>query len=359
MPPNPRRPRPLLAALAAAVVALLAAGPAAAERVAERPAQVRDYWTVARMLAAEPVEGVAPAAPRADATPVVGGAPSWVPASGDGDGSPARLRDGAPRRAPVPALIARPVPDPAASGVRMHGRVFFTVGTGEDADDYSCSGTAVNSGNRRAVWTAAHCIFDRRRGGYVTNWTFVPAYEDGAAPFGEWPARRLLATTRYRATEDLRYDFGAAAVARNPSGQALQDVVGARGIAFGQPRDQRYVAYGYPVTGLFTGNRREFRCTSDERGGDRFYPADPRPLAISCDMTGGASGGGWVAPGGVVLSVTSYGYINDPFTLYGPYLGAAAESVYRDIAKKRKPQRGGKKGKGGKRGGKKDGRSGP
>jgi hypothetical protein len=175
----------------------------------------------------------------------------------------------------------------------------------------------------------------------------VPGYQDGAAPFGEWPARKLLATARYRNADDLRYDFGAAVVARNSSGQALQDVVGARGIAFGQPRDQTYNAFGYPVALQFTGNRRENRCTSDEQGGDRFYMSSPRPLAITCDMTGGASGGGWVGRGGVVLSVTSYGYPNDPFTLYGPYLGSAAETMYREAAHKRKHKGG--KGKGGKR----------
>ncbi len=349
----PRRARRTLAALVAAAAALAAAAPApAAERVGEPAAEVRDYWTPSRMRAAEPVEEVVPAtapAPQAPA-PVIGGVPTYVPPAEASAPSRAKLRSGAPR-VELP-MLSRLVPDESAAGVRMHGRVFFTIPSGPEADDYSCSGTVVNSQNRRVVWTAGHCAYERDGGGYVENWTFIPAYRDGAAPFGEWPAKRLLVTGRYSRAQDIRYDFAAAAVARDPAGQAIQDVVGARGIAFNQVRRQRYSAYGYPVVGRFAGNRREYSCASDEQGGDRFFPTEPRPLAISCDMTGGASGGGWIAPGGVLLSDTSYGYGNDPFTLYGPYLGDAAENLYREIAYKRKKKRGGKGGKGGGRGGK-------
>jgi V8-like Glu-specific endopeptidase len=269
----------------------------------------------------------------------VGGAPSHAePAGGDGT-SRARPRD------PIVDLpLAAAVADPTAPAVRMHGRVFFTIPSGVDRGDYSCSGTAVDSANGRVVWTAGHCAYELSGGGYVKNWAFVPAYQDGAAPFGEWPAKRLLVTGRYHRAADLRYDFAAANVARNASGQSVEDVVGARGIAFSQPRAQRFTAYGYPIEGRFEGNRREYSCTSDEQGGDRFFPAEPRPMAIGCDMTGGASGGGWINSAGVLLSVTSYGYGDDPFTLYGPYLGHAAEMVYDEAARKRKPKRGGHKG---------------
>jgi hypothetical protein len=253
------------------------------------------------------------------------------------------------RAGPLAELgIAEPVPDESAPGVRMHGKVFFTIPSGPEADDYTCSGPAVNAPNHRVVWTAGHCAYELDGGGYVTHWTFVPAYADGRAPFGEWPAKKLIVPRRYERSQDLRYDFGAAAVARNASGAGIQDVVGARGIAFGQPRSQHYVAYGYPVLDLFAGSRREYSCSSDEQGGDRAWNASPRPLAIRCNMTGGASGGGWIAPGGVLASNTSYSYgPTVPPMLYGPDLGDAAAGVYDEIARKRKPKRahGGKGGK--------------
>jgi hypothetical protein len=55
-------------------------------------------------------------------------------------------------------------------------------------------------------------------------------------------------------------------------------------------------------------------------------------MRISCDMTAGASGGGWVVwrdGRGYVVSVTSYGYTNDRAHLYGPYQGDAALGLYR------------------------------
>jgi hypothetical protein len=334
----------VLTALLAACAALAATAVAApsAERVDEPATAVRDYWTPARMRAAEPVEDIAPAPTAAAPDPVIGGAPSYVPPDRGHGPARAEMRAGVP--GVDPPVLAEPVLDASAPDVRMHGRVFFTIPRGRDAGDYSCSGTAVNSRNHRVVWTAGHCAWERTGGGYVVNWTFVPAYEDGAAPFGEWPAKRLLVTHRYRTVRDIRYDFAAARVARNKSGRALQGVVGARGIGFGQKRQHLYTAYGYPIEGLFTGNRREWSCTSAEQGGDP-YLRHPRPLAISCDMSGGSSGGGWIAPGGVLLSDTSYGYLNDPTHLYGPYLGRVAKRVYKDAARKPKPKKRGHRGK--------------
>jgi hypothetical protein len=358
MRPPIARPLALRAALALCAALPATAGTAAAapsaERVTEPAPAVRDYWTPARMRAAEPVAAAA-APPTANApAPVLGGAPSYVRPAGAGGPSRARVRAGAPR---LDLPLATSVGDPSAPSVRMHGRVFFSVPSGIGRGDYSCSGTAVNSGNGRVVWTAGHCAYELDGGGYVKNWTFVPAYQDGAAPFGEWPAKRLLVTGRYHRAQDIRYDFAAANVARNASGQSLQDVVGARGIGFSQPRSQRFTAYGYPVEGRFEGNRREYSCTSDEQGGDQHFPSEPKPMAIDCDMTGGASGGGWIGPGGVLMSITSYGYgVADPFHLYGPYLGRAAENVYEEAARKRKPKRGG--GKGGKGHGHKGGKGG-
>ena len=56
----------------------------------------------------------------------------------------------------------------------------------------------------------------------------------------------------------------------------------------------------------FTGGR-EFRCTSELGGTDNPPGSGPNTDWIPCDMTGGSSGGGWVA-GGSVLSVNSYSY---------------------------------------------------
>jgi hypothetical protein len=54
-------------------------------------------------------------------------------------------------------------------------------------------------------------------------------------------------------------------------------------------------------------------------------------MGIDCDMTGGSSGGGWIA-GGSVTSVNSYGYTTLPNVMFGPYQGSVAQSLYTQAA---------------------------
>lgn len=364
---NTNKPKALRAGIA--IVAAIALGWPAAAAAAPSAEAVRDYWTPSRMRAAEPVE-VAPGASRPQPAPLTrGGAgdhrrteASYVaPAEA---GAPARARLSAGERTPPRSRILgagvdrSEVADPAAPPVRMHGKVFFTIPRGGEAGDYVCSGTAVNSRNRSVVWTAGHCVFEPGEGvGYATNWAFVPGYSGGrgeASPFGEWPARKLATTGGWRRHSSLRRDLGAAVVTRNAAGQRLGDVVGGRGIGFGQPRARRYEAFGYPAISppLEFDGQREFECTGAPVEVDNRPPLPgPPPSGIRCDMTAGASGGGWIADG-TLLSVTSYGYPAEPSradTLYGPYMAGAAKRLYKEVRGKR--NRGGAK-RGGKRGGK-------
>jgi hypothetical protein len=323
-----------------ALISLLAAAPAAAvetQRVSDPAAEVRDYWTQARMRAAEPL----------------GADPAAEPSS--------RALD----CLPVPSrMCAKEVPDPTALGVRTHGKVYFSVAKGDRAGDYVCSGTVVNSRKRSVVWTAGHCVYavdeegDGDVPGFVANWIFVPAYDEGAQPFGQWPAKRLATTGPWQAAGNIKYDLGAAVVRRDAEGRRLQNVVGARGIAFDQPRQRTYEAIGYPAENLPTvtfDGEREFSCTSDPVANDDPGTAGPATMAIRCDMTGGSSGGGWISYG-KLYSVTSYGYSQELDRLYGPYMSASAKALYRKVSGKAK-RKGGKKGgkKPGGKGGKKPG----
>ena len=55
--------------------------------------------------------------------------------------------------------------------------------------------------------------------------------------------------------------------------------------------------------------------------------ASPPTMGIDCNMTGGSSGGGWIV-GNAVYSVNSYGYLNQPGVMYGPYQDSVAQSLY-------------------------------
>ena len=187
-------------------------------------------------------------------------------------------------------------------------------------------GTASSTPGRSAPGTRPH-------------WEFVPGYRHGQKPFGEWPASSLATTRQWqgygavRRGGDSAFDFGAATVAAR-AGQTLEDRIGARRLAFNQPRGQVYSAYGYPADRPppeFDGEQL-FRCKSPFQGTDRSV-GPPSALRISCDMTGGSSGGGWVIQSdhhGYVASVTSYGYSDDPAGLYGPYQGGDRAQPGRD-----------------------------
>lgn len=313
--------RASLVLIAATLAAFAAAHVALAAPAGQSPADVRDYWTTARMLAAEPPQPAATGISAASG----GGAEAERPGAAGGAAD---------------TVVRHEVTDPAADEVRMHGKVFFTVLSGPDAGDRVCSGTVVNSRKGSLVWTAGHCVFEPDTGAFVSNWVFVPAFSADGAPYGEWPAKRLKTTQGWRTAANFRYDLGAAIVAKDPEGRRLQELVGARGIGFDQPRDQAYEAYGYPTVDRSTEfpGTREYRCLSANAGADAPLGSGPATMAIDCDMPAGASGGGWIV-GRKLLSVISYGYANDPARLYGPYFAKAAKALYRKAAGKRRKRK--------------------
>lgn len=110
------------------------------------------------------------------------------------------------------------------------GRLFFESDDGES----SCSANVVDSPNGSVVMTAAHCA-------YGHDYRFVPGYDDGAAPYGEWRVDQVLAPADF----SYEHDY-AAMVVETHGGMTLQEVVGASDIAFSAPRPDRLAIFGYP-----------------------------------------------------------------------------------------------------------------
>jgi V8-like Glu-specific endopeptidase len=280
----------LLAAFACAIVTAPAQARTQSQSVSQSAAAVERYWTAERMRNAVPADVVV-----------------------SKQGKPERARGG-----PKLRRSAVQIPPPYTSQpTSTNGKVFFTDG----GSNFVCSGTALLSGNSSTVWTAGHCVHDGASG-FHTNWAFVPAYVDGTDPLGTWPATTLLTTPGW-AQGDFPFDLGAAVVAPQ-GGSELTDVTGGRNIVFDSARNQQYQAHGYPAAPPFDGQRL-WRCDSPLRFNDTS--ANPPTLGIDCDMTGGSSGGGWIA-GSSVASVTSYGYQNLPGVLFGPYQSTDAETLY-------------------------------
>jgi hypothetical protein len=222
---------------------------------------------------------------------------------------------------------------------KQNGKVFFTLG----GANYVCSGTATAaSAGVNLVWTAGHCVTDGP-GKDATNFMFVPGYYNGREPNGRWAYTMLDSTPGWEAQDGdhFRYDVGAARVVNTSNATAtFAGSIGVRPIQFGvSPAGKRLVSYGYPASGKFSGQQ-QYACASPFRRWDGTALLDP--MQISCDMTGGSSGGGWFVDsngnsvgdsGEPLVSVNSYGYYFEKTTMYGPYMaaGGQAEALYNSL----------------------------
>ncbi|KAB8187573.1 peptidase [Nonomuraea phyllanthi] len=290
---------------------------AAADSASEQR-KVLTYWTEQRMEAARPLEAPAPgkAAELAMDEPAQG--TPWT-AQPTGAGAAGAGRSGARLQA---ARSSGAAWTGGGTVVKTTGRIFFTT-QGRNA---SCSGSAVTSANKSVVLTAGHCV--KLNGTFHTNWVFVPGYANGQRPFGTWPATKLLTTPQWNSGEDINYDVAAAVVAPL-DGKSLVDVVGGQGVAFNQQRRQQMYAFGYPAAAPYDGSKLVY-CSG--RTFDDYLMSEDHGL--TCDMTGGSSGGPWMlnfneSTGlGTQNSVNSFKYNFAPNWMFGPYFGNEAQAVY-------------------------------
>lgn len=291
--------------------------------------RVSSYWTPRRMSNATPLTVEPPALapryahtgssePRSESILIPGAPPNSA-------GQRHAAGSGGTSLPPIP-YTSFELTDTASFPNRAHGIVFFSLGRG----NHSCSATVVHSATQSVVLTAGHCVNSGTgRQGWADNFVFVPGYQDQVAPFGTWAARRLFTTRQWRKKARLSADIGAAALAPNAAG-TVESVVGSRGIAFNQAREQTYRAYGYPVgpAPKYDGESL-WACDSQFGYVDPFAGARGAPQsAIGCDMAGGSSGGGWVVGDSYVNSVISFGYTFAPEVTFGPYFGNLAAKLY-------------------------------
>ncbi|MFD3524964.1 trypsin-like serine peptidase [Streptomyces sp. NPDC058653] len=208
------------------------------------------------------------------------------------------------------------------TALKTVGRLFFVNTNGADT---WCTATAVKSANRSAVMTAAHCV---RRGSSPgntnTTMVFVPGYDKGKKPYGVFAVRSAAAPRAW--VNDSTNDLAALVVDADKKGRKLTDVVGGQAIAFSRPVGGTVSALGYSATRPQLGEEL-LRCvgTAKKESGMQRIP---------CDLTGGASGGPWLADfdsttgKGVLVSVNASLDALTPTKMYGEVFGATAKKVY-------------------------------
>ncbi|MGA5566602.1 trypsin-like serine peptidase [Streptomyces platensis] len=208
------------------------------------------------------------------------------------------------------------------TALKTVGRLFFVNANGADT---WCTATAVKSANRSAVMTAAHCV---RRGSSPVNtniaMVFVPAYSKGKMPYGAFAVRSAVTPRTWE--NDSTDDLSTLVVDAGKSGRKLTDVVGGQDIAFNRPVGGTISAFGYSATRPQLGEEL-LHCvgTAKKKSGIQ---------AIPCDLTGGSSGGPWLADfnpttgKGTLVSVNSALDSLTPTEMQGEVLGATAKKVY-------------------------------
>ncbi|OON75157.1 trypsin-like serine peptidase [Streptomyces tsukubensis] len=262
---------------------------------------------------------------------------------------------------PEPAPVeAQPVNAPYHDNAPQAGKVLFDGPKGSMV----CSATVVKDpahpGKSNLVWTAGHCVHAGKDGGWYRNIAFVPAYNDAGkpteqlqgapkdeiAPYGVWwsdwaqTSKQWIERGGPTGGEGAPYDFAVLHVTpENGGGKSLEETVGsALPVDFDAPAVPRIESMrpiGYPAAAPFDGQRL-FSC-ADRPGRLSLNAADPTMYRVGCTMTGGSSGGGWVAAGQdgqpALVSNTSIGPVTAGW-LAGPRLGKEAESVYSSVSEK-------------------------
>lgn len=209
---------------------------------------------------------------------------------------------------------------------RSVGKLFFTVpGSG----NFVCSASALR---HRVVLTAGHCVHRGSGGvgGFYTNFLFVPAYRDGAAPLLTWNWTYVAVTGTWA---------GGGGGVPNAADYAMFEVAD-KVVNNVVRRLYNYTGYlGYQTLSLLPNHVHQlgYPCNLDDCQKMHQVAAQsaravaPNNVEYGSDMRGGASGGPWVQNFGVlalgqvgglnpglnrVVGVTSYGYVStDPKAL--------------------------------------------
>ncbi|MBK3627780.1 MULTISPECIES: trypsin-like serine peptidase [Streptomyces] len=241
------------------------------------------------------------------------------------------------------------------------GKVFFDSPEGTMV----CSATVVKDpahpGKSNLVWTAGHCVHAGKGGGWYRNIAFVPSYNDSgksaeqletatkeeAAPYGVWwgdwtkTSDQWIAQGGQTGGDGASYDYAVIHVTpeEGGSGKSLEETVGAAlPVNFNAPavpKVKSITATGYPAAAPYDGQKL-YQC-QDKPGRFSLSSTDPTMYRIGCTMTGGSSGGGWVATGSdgkpSLVSNTSIGPVRAGW-LAGPRLGPVAKGVYDSVSDK-------------------------
>lgn len=211
------------------------------------------------------------------------------------------------------------------------GKIFFSASGG----NYVCSGALVNDTltGKSLVLTAGHCVWDQAGNSFVTNLIFYPAYQNTKSldcsisvciSAEKLYVRDEFANQTTFNTTALQNDWGFVVLTGDSSGSFP--------ISFAASYNNGNVSsFGYPAAFPYDGQKL-INCQNpifkDSKTANTTW-------GMSCNMTGGASGGPWFYPwststpySGTLFSLNSYKYTGDKSKMYGPMFNSRTSATY-------------------------------
>ncbi|GII65706.1 peptidase [Sphaerisporangium krabiense] len=175
------------------------------------------------------------------------------------------------------------------------GRLFGTQGRQE----LSCMASSLSSPNKNLIITTADCVFDFRSGRTFDNMIFVPGYDAGKAPYGQYVLKSVYVHHRFlRNPRKATYNYAfvtvydgidADAAGRPKDVGRLGDNVGGLGFTWDRRLAEPVSGFGYAESPqgqpyLLPGGRLQ-ACHGQS------FPAVEVAVGIKCDLSRQAIGG--------------------------------------------------------------------
>jgi V8-like Glu-specific endopeptidase len=209
---------------------------------------------------------------------------------------------------------------------RTAGKLFFH--DPRTGGNFVCSASVLRP---RIIVTAGHCvthpstsIFFRY---FYTNFIFVPAYNNGSAPYGVWvPSQEWITNTWYFSDGSVPNQQDVGILIARDQGTKLGYITGWLGYYTNQLGNNNVTMLGYPCNLDSCGKMEETFAQTFEYGGNNTY-------IYGSAMKGGASGGPWIQDFGISPAGAPFGLLGNNYlvgvTSYQPndtslmYLGAS------------------------------------
>jgi len=293
MTPKRIRATLLAAVLTATSLALAPAGPASA---APLPAPADDATSGSAAAVWQPGVGAVTTGTESELRRIVNAywTPARMAAAKPADIAADKWRSAA-RKPAAPTGAEQTLAAPVASPGGLNRDAWFSYTTGKvffrnagNGANYVCSGGAINTGSKRLVLTAGHCVHGGQGGTWHDNWVFVPGYYDGNRPLGNFPATYYRTFNAYINSSDYTRDVAFVVTGANAGGSLLVNAAGGHGLIT-NPGEEVYVhVAGYPNNR--ESGQKQWYCWGTTSSWSILTPG----TKIACGFGGGSSGGPWL-----------------------------------------------------------------